>query len=372
MGLTRVRQALDALGHPERSYPHVLVAGTNGKGSTCIYLEKILMHEGMRVGTTLSPHISRFTERFRVQGAEAGALMLEGLRRELEGACGAIGLTYFEWCVVLAASLFAREGVDAGIFEVGLGGRYDAANALDPSVSIITAIGMDHMDYLGDTISEIALEKAQVARPGRPLVTSARGEARAVIRDHCSHIGARIHEVQGSTALDIPLSGSAQSSNAALACEAARLLGIRLDENGMARAVRGAFLAGRIEGHGSRIIMDVAHNVPSMLLLVEYLGGRGFHGTGVVGILADKEYLEMIRILKGVCPVIYAAPVRSPRSWGGEEMQRCASLHGITVCRSVREAFHAALKAGHDVVITGSFYTVSEVRELLICRGWPS
>src|SRR5208337_4020824 len=139
--------------HPEHSYPHVLVAGTNGKGSTCSYLERILMSTGRSVGTTMSPHVSRFTERFRINGIETNTSELKRLREGLEPKLSELGLTYFEWCVILAAALFERRKVDVGIFEVGLGGRYDASNALNPAVSLITEISIDHTDYLGDTIT---------------------------------------------------------------------------------------------------------------------------------------------------------------------------------------------------------------------------
>ncbi len=109
LGLERVRKALDALDHPERAYPHVLIAGTNGKGSTCIFLEKILMSTGRRVGTTMSPHVSRFTERFRINGSQANSHELKRLREELEPFVGEFGLTYFEWCVILAAQAVCQE-----------------------------------------------------------------------------------------------------------------------------------------------------------------------------------------------------------------------------------------------------------------------
>ncbi len=111
------------------------MAGTNGKGSTCVYLERILTQAGLKVGTTLSPHVNRFTERFRIRGAEADAAELADMRRELEPMLSGLELTYFEWCVILAVVLFQRRQVDVGIFEVGLGGRYDASNVLDPCIS---------------------------------------------------------------------------------------------------------------------------------------------------------------------------------------------------------------------------------------------
>ena len=372
LGLERVRSALDALDHPERSYPHVLIAGTNGKGSTCIYLEKILMSTGRRVGTTMSPHVSRFTERFRINGKEASSHELRRLREELGTLVGELGLTYFEWCVILAAQLFARNKIDVGIFEVGLGGRYDASNALDPAVSIITDISIDHTDYLGNTITAIAGEKAQIARPGRPLVTSATSEALQVIKDHAHSIGAQLHVMKDPGIPAVALAGGPQKGNAALALLCAHLLGAVPEESALNHALMTSFLPGRIEKVGGRIIMDVAHNPSSMLVLVEHLKNYGFDGVAVAGILSDKDYLTIIMTLKEICSHLFIAPVRSPRSWGEPEMRRVEALGNVTVFKSITQAFTEAIQTGLPVVVTGSFYTVGEVRELLICPGWSS
>ena len=372
LGLERVRRALDILDHPEQSYPHVLVAGTNGKGSTCAYLERILMSTGRSVGTTMSPHVSRFTERFRINGIETNTLELKRLREGLEPKLSELGLTYFEWCVIFAAVLFDRRKVDVGIFEVGLGGRYDASNALNPAVSLITEISIDHTDYLGDTITAIAREKAQIARPGRPLLTSSTGEALELIREHARSIGAVLHEVQDPVILPVAQAGAPQGMNAALALKAAHILGAYPDNTGLNHALMTSFLPGRIEKVGRRIIMDVAHNPSSMLVLVEHLKNCGFDGVAVVGILADKDYLKIATTLKEVCSHLFIAPVQSPRSWGEPELRRVEALGCITVCRSIMQAFFEALQTGCAVVVTGSFYTVGEVREYLVCRGWSS
>lgn len=372
LGLERTARALDILQHPERSYRQVLVAGTNGKGSTCVYLERILTQAGLKVGTTLSPHVNRFTERFRIRGAEADAAELADMRRELEPMLSGLELTYFEWCVILAVVLFQRRQVDVGIFEVGLGGRYDASNVLDPGISLITSISEDHTDYLGHTVAAIAEEKACIARPGAHLLTSADGEALDVIREHARRVGAVLHEVGAHGGIPAPPSGPHQALNASLALAAARLLGVSLTDTQVRHALQTAFLPGRIERVGRRVIMDVAHNAASMLVLVEHLKARGFKGAGVAGILADKDYCAMVSALAQACSRIFVAPVQSPRSWGGEEMSRVQGFGAVTVCGSVAQAFQHALQTGLDVVVTGSFHTVGEVRESLICRGWPS
>jgi len=371
LGLERMARALNALGHPEQAYPHVLVAGTNGKGSTCLYLERMLLAAGKTVGTTLSPHVSRFTERFRLNGREARLDEVIMVRAEAEPLVGHIDLTYFEWCVVIAAMLFKRLNVDVGIFEVGLGGRYDASNALDPAVSLITGISLDHTDYLGETVTDIAREKAAIARRGRPLLTTATGRALQVIRSEARSAGSELRVITGSPLIPATVANDSQRLNASLAYETSLLLGVQPEPGDLDHVVRTAFLPGRLEKIGDRIIMDVAHNPSSMLVLVNHLKKCRFKGVGVVGILADKDYRTLMELLKKTCEHLYLAPVQSPRSWGVEQMKGFEGKK-TTICRTITEAFSRALDTGRPLVVTGSFYTVGEVRENLVCHGWPS
>ncbi len=370
LGLDRVRQALDRLGHPERSYRHVLVAGTNGKGSTCVFLERILRSMGLSVGTTMSPHVTDFTERFRIDSRNVDSGVLTRVRERIEPEVADIGLTYFEWCVILAATVFAQEKVDCGIFEIGLGGRYDAANVMDPAVSLITPIALDHTGYLGPTVEDIAGEKARIARAGRPLVTSATGAALEVIRNYAGEIGAVLHVVDTPCEERTSLKGSGQAMNAALALQAARELGFCPGRAQVAYALNTAFLPGRIEEIGDRVTLDVAHNPAAMAVLMEYLGHKAFHGVGVFGVLADKDFQSMMELLKKTCSRIYIAPVQSDRSWGPAEMAGCLDGERVVRCETVTRAFHQALGTGEAVVVTGSFYTVGEVREALVCTGF--
>lgn len=368
-GLERVRRALDLLGSPEKSYRHVIVAGTNGKGSTCVYLESLLAVMGFRVGTTISPHVSRFSERFRLDGREVDEARLERIRTRLEPLVGSIGLTYFEWCVILAVVLFRDHGVDFGIFEVGLGGRYDASNALDPEVCVITDISLDHTDLLGPTVEKIAREKGAIARRGRPLLTSTTGTAREVLRACAEETGALFEVVDTPWDGVTRLKGGRQPMNAALALQAARALGISPDRSQATRAFAKAFLPGRIEEIRGRVILDVAHNPAALSELLKYLEKIGFHGVGVLGVLGDKDFASMVDMLKSACRVLYLAPVQSERSWTTAQIERFVG-EGVNSCASVTEALRKALSTGEKVVVTGSFYTVGEVRETLLCSDF--
>ncbi|HNY66299.1 MAG TPA: Mur ligase family protein [Deltaproteobacteria bacterium] len=368
-GIERVRRALDRLGCPERSCRHVIVAGTNGKGSTCIYLERILMTMGYRVGTTISPHVTRFSERFRIDGQDADETVLERIHKELETLLGDIGLTYFEWCVILAAQLFKDHRVDFGIYEVGLGGRYDAANALDPEVCLITDISLDHTELLGSTVEEIAGEKGAIARKGRPLITSATGPAHETIRACAREAGAPFLAVETPWEGTTSLKGDRQPMNAALALQAAAALGVHPDREQAAHALNTAFLPGRIEEIRGRVILDVAHNPGAIEGLMKYLEKIGFHGVGVFGVLGDKDYRSMVAMLRKACRTLYIAPVRSERSWTPAQMEEVCSGEGVKPCGSIGEAFREAWSTGEQVLVTGSFYTVGEVRETIVCQS---
>jgi len=285
------------------------------------------------------------------------------------GVLGDIGLTYFEWCVILAVMLFKRHRVDFGIFEIGLGGRYDAANALDPVVCLITEISLDHTDLLGKTVEEIAREKAAIARRGRPLITMAEGAALEEIKREAGKAGAPVIEVHMPVAFRTSMAGPSQPLNAALAREGARFLGLKLNDEQVSQALSKAFLPGRIEEIGGRIILDVAHNPSSLKELIKHLDLRGFHGVGVFGVLRDKDYEPMIAMLRKVCSCLYLAPLQSERSWGYQDMERFIEQGRVIQCASITEAFHKAMATGEQVVVTGSFYAVGEVREIVVCSG---
>jgi dihydrofolate synthase/folylpolyglutamate synthase len=367
-GLERVRKALDILGHPEKSYRHILIGGTNGKGSTCVYLERLLSEAGLRTGVTMSPHISSYTERFRIGGRDSTEKEISETENEIAPLLDEIGLTYFEMTVVLAAMLFQRARVDVGIFEIGLGGRLDAANVLDPCLSVITNISLDHTEYLGSSISEIAAEKAAIARSGRPLITSAE-EGLDVIKNYSKKIGSRLIVVNNPVGFRPGIEGFCQPLNAALAIGAFNELGYELESESIKSVISTAWLPGRIE-HAGKAILDVAHNSASMLCLCEYLRKRKFSGIGVLGILKDKDYTAMTKMLSSVCSRINIAPLDSPRSWGKKEMGQVAGIGNVYVFTSLTDAFNDALAISEEVVVTGSFYTVSEIRESLICKGW--
>ncbi|MBN2359344.1 MAG: bifunctional folylpolyglutamate synthase/dihydrofolate synthase, partial [Deltaproteobacteria bacterium] len=233
--LDRIRALLAALGHPERSFRCWLVAGTNGKGSVAAMLESIAHASGERTGLTVSPHLNRLSERIVVDGREASADDLVWAFDRVETSRAAIGLeaTFFECLTAMALLLFARHGVTRAVVEIGLGGRLDANNALPADGSALVSVGLDHTEILGQTLTAIAVEKAQVARPGRPLaIGRLPAEAELAARAAANAIGARVvalgdhlrleprphlEHPAGAVALAPALAGAHQIENAGVA-----------------------------------------------------------------------------------------------------------------------------------------------------------
>ncbi|HVY38938.1 MAG TPA: Mur ligase family protein, partial [Polyangia bacterium] len=265
MGLDRVRRALAGLGDPQRRYLTVQIAGTNGKGSTAAMAEAILRAAGLRTGLYTSPHLARFTERIRVGGREADGDRLAALDLRVQ-ACGE-RLTYFEIATVLGFLAFAEAGVDAAVLETGLGGRLDAVTCCEPVATAITSIGIDHTEYLGPTLADIAGEKAGILKPGVPcFVGRVPGEAAAVIRARAAAVGAPLRWLDAdlpAPAAQLGLTGPHQADNAALAVALAQAVAARLgrplEAPAIAAGLGGVRWPGRLERLADDLWVDCAH-----------------------------------------------------------------------------------------------------------------
>jgi dihydrofolate synthase/folylpolyglutamate synthase len=252
LGLDRVRSLLDALGAPDRAFRSLLVAGTNGKGSTCVVAADLCRAAGLRTARYTSPHLCRFTERIQVDGAEIDPDRVPGLYHRALEAAGRVGVdpTFFELTTAMALCAFAQDGVEVAILEVGLGGRLDATNATEPDVSIITPVDMDHVALLGPTQAHIAREKAGVLRPGRPAWSAPQSAVvREVLHAEARRLGSRLEFLEPADAYPGPLGleGEHQRLNAALALRAVAGMGVRLDEETVARVLGSTRWPGRYE-----------------------------------------------------------------------------------------------------------------------------
>ncbi len=396
--LESVRDALLQLGSPEQAFPALHIAGTNGKGSTAAFAFSVLAHGGLRVGLFTSPHLSDFRERIRVGdemvGREAVVDLAEEVRSRLAGSH--VELTFFEFTTVMAFLHFARERVDVGVVEVGLGGRLDATNVVVPRAAVVTTIGFDHERYLGSTLAAIAAEKAGIFKPKVPAVVGrVSGEALDVLvrvsaergsplrllgRDfhaELSDSGFDFHGVRTIRGLRAGLAGRFQIDNATVALAALEdgdwLRGIA--DEAVRAGIGGVHWPGRLEVLVSRprVIVDGAHNPAGVAALVGELArladGRPVHL--VFGVLADKRWPEMVERLAGAVADVAVVPVRERRSVAPA---RVAELFRGFVPTRIEASATAAVDAlladpafASDIVlVAGSLFLVGEVRAHLL------
>jgi dihydrofolate synthase/folylpolyglutamate synthase len=394
-GLGPIQRALEAEGHPERTHPALVVAGTNGKGGTASYLAGILQAHGLSVGLYTSPHLIDLAERFRVGGRPVSRELLLRIGRNVveryaPDSNNTPDLSYFELTTLIAAKSFEARGVDIAVYEVGLGGRYDAVNAIDPALSIITNVDRDHTDYLGDTIEEIAREKAGVARADRPLVIGRQDHDAAVTTLTDGTPAAPIHlygrDFDGSLVDEAFRQGGGEAPegcddvpwtkrvNAAAACRAAELF---LDNDFQRRlahdGIRRARWPGRFDWRKMRrsqtdlarelhVLFDAAHNPGAVEALFDQLPGwRDQFGAVVCGGMADKSLEQMFgRLEEG--PPVWGVMLSSERA---ADTARLTEAIPEGVCREVGESRqmlqnamrHCTEQGGH-LLVFGSVYLV--------------
>jgi dihydrofolate synthase / folylpolyglutamate synthase len=402
-GLDRIQRIMAAVGSPHRAYPSLVVGGTNGKGSVATVWARVLEESGLRVGLYTSPHLRRFEERIQVDGAPLPEFFLEEVAEELRSPVVKRQPSFFEATTALALTAFARAEVDVAVLEVGLGGRLDAVNVVNPILTAVTNVGLEHRELLGGTHAAIAREKAGIFRPGVPAFTAAtHPEALRVLAERAADLGlplARVAPAPGSStlagprpgttlalrtrtwgdlALHTPFLGAHQRSNVALAVRALEGLPPRLipPRRAVVEGVARARLPGRmqVEADGPRtLVFDVAHNPDGMRVLAATLAELSAPGprVAVVGILSDKPVEEMLGVLApAVDRVLLTLPPGAPagRRWDPEAVARAGwergAGEGAPTMEAVPELPRALERArkltpdGGTVVVTGSFYTV--------------
>lgn len=402
LGLDRVKQVKATLAQSERC-PVILVGGTNGKGSTCCYLETILKKAGYRVGCYTSPHILRYNERVRINGLPASDEALCEAFARVEAARGDLALTYFEFGTLAAWEVFAAADLDAIILEIGLGGRLDAVNVYEPDVSVITSIAMDHMDWLGDTREAIGYEKACIYRSEKPALCSDPNPPQSLL-DHATALGADLRLIgrdfgfnrspenraqwrywiqhgaqQQGRSLGYPgLRGATQLYNASAAITALECLKHRVPVpmQAIREGLIEAELPGRFQVLPGRpaIVLDVGHNPQAIAVLEDNLGSMGFYQNtyAVLGMLADKDIAAALAPLKGKVDHWFAATLEGPRGSTAvrlAEIIRACELGGEISCHDSPATALAAVQeiAGDNdrILAFGSFYTVAGVLQAL-------
>lgn len=385
--LARVAEVARRLGLLQPRYPVVTVAGTNGKGSTVEYCARMLGASGRRCGAFTSPHLARYNERIRIDGAMAGDDELVAAFEAIEAARGDVTLTYFEYNALAALWVFRERQVQAAVLEVGLGGRLDAVNIIDADAAIVCSIGYDHRDWLGDSLEAIGREKAGVFRAHRPAVL-ADPDMTPAVEAEARRIGARVlmagreytfthgtptwSLVLGSRRWDdlpVPaLAGDVQYGNAAAAIVALIELPLDIPEAAIHRALREARVPGRfqrLEVDGVEWVLDVAHNEPAAHALACQLARtpcRGRRWT-VAGILGDKDVGSVARELSTVTDDWIVCGVDDPRGLKPAELQARSpffsdALLAADVTAGVALARQKA-RPGDRVVVCGSFLAVA-------------
>lgn len=391
-GIDRMRRFSELLGHPERAFPCIHITGTNGKGSTSAMLESVLRGAGWRTGLYTSPHLVRLGERVQVDRCILGERALSDYALELRPVAERLGRegadmhpTFFEFMTAMAFLQFQRSRCDVGVIEVGMGGALDATNVVLPEVSVITSLSLDHCEMLGDSVEKIALTKAGIIKPGRPVVIGRLpAAAEAVVREVAARQGAEVLSVREQFGEDIGrypltnLEGDYQRWNAATATLVARQLGPRwrLDEAAISRGLQsvswpGRWQRGRVGGR--RVIFDASHNPEgaevleaNLRRLVAELGGRRpVVITGVLGAARAQPLLETICHHAAELHLVVPQQARAC-TFGELESLIPASFTG-KVSRDTVEAIFPGpdqcTVGGPDdtLVITGSIYLLGEI-----------
>jgi dihydrofolate synthase/folylpolyglutamate synthase len=392
LGLDRVQRVRDALGLAP-AFPLIVVGGTNGKGSTCAFLEAVLGAAGYKTGLYTSPHLLRYNERVRIAGAEASDADLVAAFERIDVLRGDTSLTYFEFGTLGAMLQFIDAGVDVAILEVGLGGRLDAVNVFDGDAAIVTSVDLDHMDYLGDTRERIGFEKAGIYRDGRPAICGDPAPP-ASLQAHARHIGADLRCVdqdfsaqregdrwtfRGREAhwpgLPLPaMAGAYQLRNAAAALAALEAVRDRLpvSETAIRQGLVSARVAGRFQriAQAPEVILDVAHNPEAARELAATLHEQPAAGRtlAVVGMLADKDAAGVFAALSGEIDAWWTCTPGSSRAQGAAALAAIlrGQLNGapIRVQPDVNTALaeaRGAAREGDRILVFGSFYTVAAV-----------
>jgi len=398
-GLERTTALLAALGNPERRYPSIHVAGTNGKGSSVATMSALLTAKGFKVATYTSPHLMDFRERMVVGGSMISSDDVVAFVTTHLPLIEEIGASFFEATTAMAFDFFARAAADVAVIETGLGGRLDSTNVLRPIVAGVTSIGLDHTEYLGNTLAAIAAEKAGIFKPGRPAVIGERDpRIRDVLIEHAMYAGASvvratdevgvdrvIVDASGTTCdvdwrgerttLHTPLAGRHQADNLAFALVALDAAGsdYAFSATEASKHLGDVQVPGRFQQHG-RFIFDVAHNPAGIEVLVRTIGAVSPARpiTALVCVLGDKDWREMLRLLSGVASrfVLTMAPTApASRAWNLDEAAAFACSLGVEV-EAIAD-FAAALDraesraGGGTVLVTGSFHTVGDALALL-------
>ncbi len=412
LGLERINCIVEELGHPQKNYKIVHVGGTNGKGSVCRVIGSILEKAGYKVGIYVSPHLQRFSERIIINNKEISedeiVLLVEKIKPIIDDMLSKDNVpTFFEIVTAMAFQYFSDKEIDFAIVEVGLGGRFDATNVVEPMVSVITNVSMEHEEILGKEISDIAFEKAGIIKKNVPVVTSAKDEAYKIIENVAEEKNSQLCSINDENwtriinddisqeffisgfledySIQTSMMGKFQGENIALAISAIEFLqcnGIYISDANIYDGVKVAVNPGRMEILKFKpiVLLDGAHNSAGMLKLRESLKNDFNYDKliVVIGILSDKNISSLISIILPIADNVIVTKPQSDRAFNPVELKEMieeevyrnmAYTNKVVIKEKISEAIdYAELIAEKNslICITGSLYTVGEAREFII------
>lgn len=376
LGLARMSALMAALGDPQQRYPVLHIAGTKGKGSTAAMTSSILRAAGLRTGLTTSPHLLSARERIVVDGVVVDEDVFADLEARVDVAARGLDASldtpsFFERTIAMAFLHFADVAVDVAVVEVGLGGRLDATNVVVPAAAAVTRLGLDHQEFLGDTLGKIAAEKAGIFKAGAPALTISQAvEAMEALQRRADDLGVDLVVVDVDDGLRPALFGAHQRENASLARALVRAGGFDVDDATVARGLRDVRWPGRYERFAD-VVLDGAHNHESALALRRALdddpalAGRARHV--VIGMSRGHDVAAFVDVVCSGAASIVVARAAQPRALPADDVAHAACVHAVVdviedVAAAVAVARARAAEDGGVVVVTGSLFVVGEAR----------
>ena len=392
-GLGRMQRAVDLLGNPEQTYPIIHVTGTNGKGSTIAFMRELFVSHGKKVGTFTSPHIVSIHDRICINGdpvSDADFIRLVDQVKTMEQELLETHdqLSFFELLTLIALLYFKEQEVDLVLLEVGIGGLLDTTNVVTGEIAVITSIGLDHQETLGDSLEAIAEQKAGIFKLGKSaVIANLAPEAQIVCQKIAEDLDVTLYQADKDfsfkegqfssslaelSQLKLGLEGAYQEENAALALQAFLLFmterGEKINEEAIRRALKTTSWAGRLEAVTEHIYLDGAHNLPALERLVEFIQEKiqqGYHPQILFGALKRKDYSGMLAYLTEHLPDV-ALYVTSFDYQGSLEEQDFGDYTSIASYRDFIDGFEASAGEKDLLFVTGSLYFISEVRAYLV------
>jgi dihydrofolate synthase/folylpolyglutamate synthase len=390
LGLENIRALLEQLGHPERKFDSIHIAGTNGKGSVAAMLAAVHQVAGKRTGLYTSPHLVDFRERIRINGEMISQEDVVTFLEQIWLSVEELKATFFEVTTAMAFDHFARHNVDIAIIETGLGGRLDATNVLEkPLATVITSIGHDHHAQLGPTLDDIAREKAGIFKNGVPAIVNCPPDLETVFRQKAEEVGAPLTFVQdvqvdfsNDEKWEPPFPGEHQIQNLLTARATLRALPYQISDdivrNGVRKTSELTGLLGRLDEikwpelreRGIRLFLDVGHNPEAIMAVRQFFEELGFRPIVIFGIMGDKDVDQVLNLVKDFAADLIAVAANTPRALPSEELTSRAEFIGIksknggNVVKGIKMAINEA-SPGNVLLLFGSHYIVGEfLREL--------